>query len=133
MFGKISLSAAAACMLIAGAYAQCGDNGVGIGREQLCNLSGKQVICGETLGFITSPGTWDQVAVKHDLDGTNGEQCGGYEGTGDFGPAHVDCDGDTITGATPPNAGHYSCSSANIVQGGGFWSFATIVACCQPA
>ncbi|KAJ6138220.1 hypothetical protein N7471_004706 [Penicillium samsonianum] len=133
MVGKISLTAAAASMLIAGAYAQCPNSGVGIGREQLCNFSGHNTICGETWGFITAPGTWNQVAVKHNLDGTNGQSCGGYDGLKGFGPAHVDCDGSTITGATPPNAGHYQCSSANIVKGGGFGSFAVIAACCQPA
>ncbi|KAJ7437775.1 hypothetical protein FB451DRAFT_1304971 [Mycena latifolia] len=129
MFLKASLLATA-LMFIAGARAQCPDSGVGIGREQLCNFSGKNVVCGEILGFIT---TRNQAAVKHNLAGTgDGDQCGDYEGTPGFGPAHVDCSGSTITGATPPNAGHYHCSSANIVDAGGFFSFATIVACCQP-
>ncbi|THU88348.1 hypothetical protein K435DRAFT_803572 [Dendrothele bispora CBS 962.96] len=133
MVSKFSLTAAAALMFIAGAHAQCPDNGVGIGREQLCNFSGKNVICGEIMGFITTPGSWDEAAIKNNLPGEGEQdQCGDYQGSPGFGPAHVDCDGNTITGATPPNAGHYHCSSANIVQPGGFFSFAVIVACCQP-
>ncbi|KAF7346913.1 hypothetical protein MVEN_01443600 [Mycena venus] len=132
MFAKAS-PLAATLMFIVGAHAQCPDSGVGIGREQLCNFSGKNIVCGEILGFITTPGTWTQAAVKHNLAGTgDGDQCGDYVGTPGFGPAHVDCSGNTITGATPPNAGHYHCSSANIVLAGGFFSFATIVSCCQP-
>jgi len=62
-------------------------------------------------------GSWDEAAIKNDLPGEGDQdQCGDYQGSPGFGPAHVDCDGSTITGVTPPNAGHYHCSSANIVQ-----------------
>ncbi|KAJ7854537.1 hypothetical protein B0H14DRAFT_3449536 [Mycena olivaceomarginata] len=52
MFAKPSLIAAT-LMFIAGARAQCPNAGVGIGAIQLCNFSGKNVICGDLTGFIT--------------------------------------------------------------------------------
>ncbi|KAJ7354100.1 hypothetical protein DFH08DRAFT_955515 [Mycena albidolilacea] len=134
MFVKTSLIAAT-LMFIAGARAQCPNAGVGIGAIQLCNFSGKNVICGDLTGFITkrksplwllySTGSWDQAATKN--------LCGDYVGTPGFGPAHTLCNGNTVVQVVPPNAGLYTnCQGASIVTGGIF-SEAAIYFCCYPS
>ncbi|KAJ7876504.1 hypothetical protein B0H14DRAFT_2568217 [Mycena olivaceomarginata] len=144
MIAKASVLAAT-LLFVAGAQAQCGNSGVGIGAEQLCSFSGKNVICGELFGFITKrkfldasrPAAvrlvilpkpllaltrpllaGDQAAVKHDLSVLPGDLCGDYEGTPGFGGAHTTCNGNTVVRVTPPNSGEYTrCDSANIVTG----------------
>ncbi|KAJ7832044.1 hypothetical protein B0H14DRAFT_1178211 [Mycena olivaceomarginata] len=104
MIAKTSVLVAT-LLFVAGAQAQCGNAGVGVGAEQLCSFSGKNVICGELFGFITKPGSWDQAAVKHDLSILPGDLCGDYQGTPGFGPAHTTCSGNTVVRITPPQRG----------------------------
>ncbi|KAJ7359735.1 hypothetical protein DFH08DRAFT_846858 [Mycena albidolilacea] len=131
MIAKTSVLAAT-LLFVAGAQAQCGNAGVGIGAEQLCSFSGKNVICGELFGFITKPGSWDQAAIKHDLNILPGDLCGDYQGTPGFGSAHTTCSGSTVVRVTPPNSGEYTrCDSANIVTGSLF-SAGAIYYCCYP-
>ncbi|KAJ7790182.1 hypothetical protein B0H14DRAFT_2626301 [Mycena olivaceomarginata] len=134
-------SVLAATLLLSAAL----NGGVGVGAEQLCSFSGKNIICGELFEFITKrkfleasgPAAVrlvippkpllaltrpllarDQAALKHDLNILPGDLCGDYEGTPGFGNAWTTCSDSTVVRVTPPNSGEYTrCDSVNIVTG----------------
>ncbi|KAF7374854.1 hypothetical protein MSAN_00371400 [Mycena sanguinolenta] len=102
----------AAVVLITGARAQCPNNGID---------------CNDMMGFITAPGSWNQVATKSNLN-TPSDLCG----TGYTKGAYATCDGDTVVGINPPGEGRFNCAKANIpAPGSSSLGAAGIDYCCN--
>ncbi|KAJ7828619.1 hypothetical protein B0H13DRAFT_1916974 [Mycena leptocephala] len=113
MFSKTSTLAAVLIFAIAGARAQCPNNGVGVGMSQLCNIGTPKggSYCNDLDGFITTPGTWNEAAVKINLSLPK-DMCGNGYTHGAF----TTCDGSgNVISVNPPGAGAIKCTKQSEV------------------
>ncbi|KAJ7693010.1 hypothetical protein B0H17DRAFT_1179114 [Mycena rosella] len=111
MFAKTSILVGFVLFAV-GAHAQCPNGGVGVGMEQDCLIgnptSGPS--CGDLSGYITSPGTFNSVASKSNLDSVT-DLCG----LGWTGGARTACDANgNVISVNPPGAGTSVCHSEQI-------------------
>ncbi|KAJ7884134.1 hypothetical protein B0H14DRAFT_3432549 [Mycena olivaceomarginata] len=128
MFVKTAVLAAA-LLLVSGVRAQCPNGGVGVGLSQFCLIgnptSGPS--CGDLEGFITSPGSFNTVATKINLDSSS-DLCG----LGWSGGARTACDGNgVVISVNPPGAGTSVCHAEGInVPGSSSLGVSQIWFCC---
>ncbi|KAJ6489715.1 hypothetical protein DFH09DRAFT_1319694 [Mycena vulgaris] len=121
MFPKTSLLAAS--LFIMSAWAQCPNGGVGVGLSQLavCTITTKgpgsrksylSGYCGVP-GFITTPGTLDEAAIKNNLR-VSKDLCGDGYTHG----AYTTCDGDgNVISVNPPDAGRANYKQQSEIVG----------------